>query len=314
MVKCSHCDEVIPYLPFRCKYCGNFHCKNHRLPENHDCTFEFKHVPKLMEDYDISKKAPTAKEIGQKRLYKEGDALSEKQLKKFYKRKEKEHKERMKQTYSLSRFRSEKLYGTKLIIVLIVIFTIISIAQVLNPYILLSPFALNNFFFHTFLTSMFVISIGDPLFGFFILLLLIMIIINFGKTIELRYGTRFILLLYIISCSISALLYLLFNYMYALVDPSILLYLFGIGTAWAGLMGLMSFLIFFRLDAEMSLLIFFFPIRMKGKILLIFLIAFNAILGAIYLLNPNTIPLAFSQFAGLGGILGGYLLFRYVSK
>jgi len=267
-----------------------------------------------MEDSGISKKAPTAKEIGQKRLYKEGDALSEKELKKIYKRKEKEYKERMKQTYSLSRFRSENLYGTKLIIVLIVIFTIISIAQVLNPYILLSPFALNNFFFHTFLTSMFVVSIGDPWFGFFIILILIMIIINFGKTIELRYGTRFILLLYIISCSLSALLYLLFNYLYALVDPLILLYPFGIGTAWAGLMGLISFLIFFRLDAEMSLLIFFFPIRMKGKILLIFLIAFNAILGVIYLLNPLTIPLAFSQFAGLGGILGGYLLFRYVSK
>jgi len=39
MVDCDFqdCDELIAYLPFKCKYCGGTFCKKHRLPENHDC-------------------------------------------------------------------------------------------------------------------------------------------------------------------------------------------------------------------------------------------------------------------------------------
>ena len=44
MVKCDvpNCTESIQYLPFTCKYCGRTFCKNHRLPENHNCSFDLK--------------------------------------------------------------------------------------------------------------------------------------------------------------------------------------------------------------------------------------------------------------------------------
>ncbi|MHA1672687.1 MAG: AN1-type zinc finger domain-containing protein, partial [Promethearchaeota archaeon] len=44
MVKCDvqDCDEVLDYLPFKCRYCGGTFCKKHRLPENHQCSFTFK--------------------------------------------------------------------------------------------------------------------------------------------------------------------------------------------------------------------------------------------------------------------------------
>ncbi len=45
MTFCEHCGEKIPFLPFKCKYCGGAYCKEHRLPENHQCTFELKQVP-----------------------------------------------------------------------------------------------------------------------------------------------------------------------------------------------------------------------------------------------------------------------------
>ena len=45
MTFCEHCGEPINYLPFKCKYCGGVYCKKHRLPENHQCTFELKHGP-----------------------------------------------------------------------------------------------------------------------------------------------------------------------------------------------------------------------------------------------------------------------------
>lgn len=40
MVKCAFCKKETGYLPFHCKYCGNSFCSEHRLPENHNCTFE----------------------------------------------------------------------------------------------------------------------------------------------------------------------------------------------------------------------------------------------------------------------------------
>lgn len=36
MVKCVSCD-VETYMPFKCPYCGQHFCVEHRLPENHDC-------------------------------------------------------------------------------------------------------------------------------------------------------------------------------------------------------------------------------------------------------------------------------------
>jgi len=35
---CKKCDKELDYLlPFQCKYCNNYFCEEHRLPENHNC-------------------------------------------------------------------------------------------------------------------------------------------------------------------------------------------------------------------------------------------------------------------------------------
>ncbi|RLF60354.1 MAG: hypothetical protein DRN25_02905 [Thermoplasmata archaeon] len=36
MVKCSYCGKEAA-LPFKCKFCGEYFCADHRLPENHEC-------------------------------------------------------------------------------------------------------------------------------------------------------------------------------------------------------------------------------------------------------------------------------------
>jgi|GEM_PF-3023775 len=33
---CDFCGKM-ETLPFRCKFCGQFHCQTHRLPESHNC-------------------------------------------------------------------------------------------------------------------------------------------------------------------------------------------------------------------------------------------------------------------------------------
>jgi|GEM_PF-2104687 len=38
MVKCSFCGVVVPEkIPFKCSFCGEYFCGEHRLPENHAC-------------------------------------------------------------------------------------------------------------------------------------------------------------------------------------------------------------------------------------------------------------------------------------
>jgi hypothetical protein len=59
MARCTFCKKETGYLPFHCKYCGNSFCSEHRLPENHNCTFEiqFKKIDKnLREEPIINKK------------------------------------------------------------------------------------------------------------------------------------------------------------------------------------------------------------------------------------------------------------------
>jgi len=34
--KCAMCGKEVT-LPFKCKYCGQLFCDDHRLPENHSC-------------------------------------------------------------------------------------------------------------------------------------------------------------------------------------------------------------------------------------------------------------------------------------
>ena len=39
--KCKECKKKLTLLDYPCR-CKNFYCKIHRLPENHNCTFDFK--------------------------------------------------------------------------------------------------------------------------------------------------------------------------------------------------------------------------------------------------------------------------------
>ncbi len=105
MTYCEFCGEQIGYLPFNCKYCGGTFCKKHRLPENHECTFELKHVPvepatprsskRRYQDVDL-KKAASPEYLDQ----------GPKALKKYLKRQERERRKTFK-TYESN----QKLYS-----------------------------------------------------------------------------------------------------------------------------------------------------------------------------------------------------------
>ncbi|MBD3211144.1 MAG: hypothetical protein GF311_00945 [Candidatus Lokiarchaeota archaeon] len=41
-MKCEYCGKQIDHIPFQCEYCGRYYCDDHRLHENHYCTYALK--------------------------------------------------------------------------------------------------------------------------------------------------------------------------------------------------------------------------------------------------------------------------------
>lgn len=42
MTKCFFCKSNVNGIPYRCKYCGLIFCSEHRIPENHSCTYDLR--------------------------------------------------------------------------------------------------------------------------------------------------------------------------------------------------------------------------------------------------------------------------------
>jgi len=279
------------------------------LPENHECTFELKHIPRFSEIPITSKEISLKKEISPERLYKEGEYLSEKEIKKILKKREKEHKKRMKTT-PISLLRSSQMNGTNFIVITLVIMSIIAIF--LPQYLNLSGYGVLNFYFHTFFTALFIVY-AEGFFGIFLLFIMILFLYNMARTIEQRHGTKLLLGLYIFSGLLAGLVFLLFRFLLVPLYPINILdsFYYSIGLGWSAMLGIISFLIFPNLNRQFTLLVFFIPIRMSGKILLIFLVLIRLIPGLIlgFSVGPIYIVIYCSE---LGGILAAYLV--YYSK
>jgi Zn-dependent protease len=53
-MKCSQCGQEV-FLPFRCPYCGEYFCPEHRLPENHNCPRkQLAHTPREETQHEYS--------------------------------------------------------------------------------------------------------------------------------------------------------------------------------------------------------------------------------------------------------------------
>ena len=50
MPYCEFCGEDAGYLPFTCSYCGGIFCGSHRLPENHQCSFDKEYQSRRAEE------------------------------------------------------------------------------------------------------------------------------------------------------------------------------------------------------------------------------------------------------------------------
>ena len=309
MTYCEFCGGQISYLPFKCKYCGGTFCKKHRLPENHECSFELKHVPvvpttprKTRRRYqDVVVEKPPS------RAYLEKEP---KALKKYLKRQDRQ-RERELRSYRRQRTIKSQDQGTKILFLLIILFSITALFFEIPEFIYLSLYGLlKKYAFYTFLTGLFVSSGG--FFGLFFLFIMLFILYFMVRNIERSFGTGFLIKLYVVCCLFTALFYILlrvsFVPAYNLV-PENAIY---IGLAWGGILGLLSFSIFPIMNRKITALMYFIPIRMKGRAFLLMIVLFRLIPAFLFSVNPRYGPIYLLLYLPeLGGILGAYIVYKY---
>jgi len=295
MTFCEHCGEKITYLPFKCKYCGGVYCKKHRLPENHQCTFEIKHEPIS----SLNLKGEPSKSVNSNGTSRE--------FKKYIKRQEKQKQRTIKQYKSYD----TKTRKTSSITYLIIAIFIMSIAAMVFPlYLTLSSYSF--LYLWTFITSLFV-SYTSDLFGLFFLAILILFFYMIIKNIERVFGIKFLLQLYFICAIFTGLFYILLMLLLQLIFiPYGSIVVVPYGLASGALLGVVCFMIFMNWDREMTFLIFFLPIRMKGRTIIIFLILLKVVPGLLFAISNPFYLLIY--LPDLGGILASYLVHYFKFK
>ncbi len=317
MTFCEFCGEQIGYLPFTCKYCGGTFCKKHRLPENHECTFELKHVPLVVPTprspskrrQDVVLKKPTSKEYLDR---------GPKVLRKYLRRQDKQRKKTLR-IYGKSQKATTNYNYTKILFATIIITSITALffdSYVISQYIYLSlDKVLSEYTVHTFFTSLFIstssfgISNLSAIINLFFLFFMLFFLYFMARNIEISHGASFLIKLYIISGLFSALFYILLRLSllgFIPLDSTPQIY---VGLAWGGLYGIISYIIFPMMSVKRRAIATFIPMRMSGRSFLITIVLIRLIFGLLYAFYSLAYLLIY--LPELGGILGSYLVYKY---
>ncbi|MEJ2251380.1 MAG: zinc finger AN1 domain-containing stress-associated protein [Candidatus Lokiarchaeota archaeon] len=290
---CEYCGKEIDYLPFSCKYCGGVYCKEHRLPENHECTFELKHTPTIPTNSEKDIRHGIRKYTTATRPREE----SAKDVRRFL---EKERKRRQKERKILQpSFQRINKYPAAIIIpIVIVIISIVSIF-IWDIFYSLGPIAFN---IYELITGPFVYNFIGFL-GFFFFIIIIFFIYMMGRRTELIYGRKFFVILYLVSAYSQLLLFTGLRFALMAIYPITPYSIIPDSLAYSGFIGILCFSVFPAWNTKMRILLCFIPVELKGRTFIIFLSLLSII--------PALIYLDVFYLSNLGGILGSYLVYRY---
>ena len=201
--------------------------------------------------------------------------------------------------------------GTKALFLIIVVFSIIALFfsyYEIPEYISLSLYGLvYNFTYHTLFTSLFV-GTDDPLSLLFLLIMLV-ILYFMVRNIEASKGTKFLIILYIVSCLFTALFYFLLRFSLITIHPLDATPILYIGLAWGGILGLLSYSLFPIMNRKITAFMYFLPIRMNGRSFLILIILLR--LFPVILFVWGTPVIIVFYLPELGGVLGAYIIYKY---
>lgn len=324
MAKCNYpeCDEILNYLPFKCRYCGGTYCKKHRLPENHKCSFELQIQPQkeVSQDFKSSKEDVKKKEINQipeDKTY----AQIDKEMRNYIREQERAAMppppsrsgglfRSRSRGYSPFITRASKPIGTYSLMGITTFFFFLSLIPSTWSYILLNLNYFSSYFIlhiPTIITSIFTPGLtGRYTLDWLSWIFTLLILFWSGKVIELQMGTKFLVTLYIISGMANGIVILFLQSIGLVIQYPFFLSMtqnpFPYSTHQGGYYGLMVFLLYrIGLDREMRFYLFFIPIRMKARYILYVIIGIQLAYG-IY----GTIILLFGSYGGAYYILSSF--------
>ena len=342
MVKCSwqDCDEVLDYLPFKCRYCGGTFCKKHRLPENHQCSFTFKQDTKSSTSRASSSYNTTRSDVSANSnapgIYSEKfESNEEFESDEAYERKlERDMRNYIRNQerssmppppnsdssrvrgFSRSLFASSGKYPTTYwIIGLNIGFFILGSVMIafgadLSLLFLNFIMLFRNFRFWTLFTALFV-NIGNfsSFFGILSLGFSMFILFFVGRMLEQQFGAKILLNIYIWAGLMGAVGALLLQVVMSFISPAFSAAYFSV--QGAAMSGFYAFLIFLMgLNREMRIYLYFIPVKIKGKYILYFLLAWDFIFVILGIFGLTAASTALSSFAQIIGMAVGYYFYK----
>ncbi len=335
MVGCSYkeCKESISYLPFKCKYCGRTFCTKHRLPENHDCDGikgskePQLSIPTVNSGKNISASEPeeanqyfdlqTLEEIkaGNKRPIENGDELPRYERRRFNEEQARTRKRRFSgPDIRLYQERSGpafipngKMNVTYYLMVGHLIFFFLAMFQDLQPYIYLNSTLFFRYgFIWQLLTAMLIVE------SFISLLFRMIILYFFGRSIELRYGPKFMGLLFFLSGLICGVVAVLVQFIFQItIDGSIGTYLLvSSGGMFIGFITV--FVLLFGPNTQMQFFFYFFPIRLKAKYIFYIVAGIEVLMIVIGLfIDLTMVAVSLGNLAAIGA---GIIMFKQLIR
>jgi membrane associated rhomboid family serine protease len=319
MVKCDYCTEEIDYLPFTCRYCGKSYCKAHRIPENHECSFEFKNDPFKVISLDKTKTT---------KIY--SDYPAESIPRESFSKRERVRPPRIRDRMNRSRPQVTSLLGTQAkpygtyglmianTVFFVIAFILNSIPSVGIEYLYLSVSDyLGKFNYWTIITSIF-IPYYPTFFGIFFLLINMLMLFFIGRMIEARWGWKTVLKIYILSGLLASVGTLLIQWISSISASSIASIPYY--TSWGAYLGLVTFIALLFPQQQVTMFLYFIPIRVKMKNLVWIFTGISALFGFINLIAiiiGYTAPLGATfpqQFGSVIGALGGLIMNRMLRR
>lgn len=305
MSKCYHCGEDFIDC-YYCQDCGKYYCYLHKKPIIHECslvkeepliTQQFNRFHRQVQDSLLTHNDQRGRTDGFYTWYHPNTISTDESA----------------VQENTSKVKIEEIKGTVGLIMLISLFSLISLNLGNRAYINLSVFGLLKGFFWTLFTSLFIITLnnGASLLLFFVGLFFIY---KISGDIEKQKGIKFLLSLYCFCGLFSGIIYLIFRFLISFYVPVFMLemYSFSVGVSWASFLGLITYKIYVNPDGDWNLYIYSLPIKLKGKSLLLILVLMRLFSG-IYFGYVHVLTLLIYCFE-LSGIMAGYIVFCYENK
>ena len=298
MVDCKFCGEDAGYLPFKCSYCGEKYCKVHRLPENHKCTME--NAEKIIAEKKYgtdNKNAPPTTRYSTNGSNKSTNRPRQRNS-------------------SISSMeignKINNLSGAATIILVEIIFLILFFIPVISTNILVSwgKIMTNPLTAYSIITAMFVPTtyIG----GFSIISLVFHFVIFYfvGRNLEERYSKKRLLMIYWGGALITSVSIVLFQLLFSISQLFSFTTYYVFYASGGGTIAIILFWASLSPNQVIRLYLYFIPIRLKLKQVLLIFIGLQLIPGIFSLINASqgvADPNFILNFANLMALLSGYI-------